>query len=346
MNKFYAISSSLMAALVIITGCNKATETLISEPAPVLVQQAVPVQALEYSAYSGTIEESETIPLSFASVGTVAEVLVAEGQAVKKGQLLARLDTTTFKSAYEMSYALEQQAKDAYNRLTPMYKNGNLAEVKYVEVETGLMQARAAAAIARKTLQDCNLYATTDAVVGKRSINPGMIAMPNVTSITLVKISHVFAKVAVPEGEISSVKTGDKAIITIGALGNREFTGTVQEIGVIADPLAHTYKIKINIVNNNWEIKPGMICKVSLESKRVHQGLQVPTHAVLVDETGNNFVYTVDAVTAKAARKPVKTGVLLNSGIEITAGLEANELVVTSGQHKLVDNAPVKIINN
>ncbi|HPG40105.1 MAG TPA: efflux RND transporter periplasmic adaptor subunit [bacterium] len=346
MNKLFYLLGSLVVVPVMFTGCNKINETSTQEPVPVVVQQAVSAQAHHYSAYSGAIEESETIPLSFAAVGTVAQVLVSEGDMVKKGQLLARLDTTSAKSAWEMAFAVQQQAEDAYKRLTPMYKNGNLPEIKYVEVETGLQRAKAAAVIARKSLDDCNLYASTDAIVGKRSINPGMIAMPNISSITLVKISRVFAKVAVPEDEISSVKAGDQALVTIGALGNKEFTGSVEEIGVIADPLAHTYKIKIGIANNNLEIKPGMICKVSLDNKRINRGLQVPTHAVLVDESGNNFVYTVDAATAKAARRAVQTGDLLNSGIEITAGLETNDLVVISGQHKLVDNAPVRIINN
>lgn len=333
-------------ALITGTGCNRSVSNAQPEPVPVKLHQVRAADARQYSSYSGTIEESETIPLSFASVGTVAEVRVSEGQFVKKGQLLARLDTTTFTSTWRMANAAQQQAEDAFKRLAPMYQNGNLPEIKYVEVETGLQQAKAAAAIARKGLEDCNLYATTDALVGKRSVNPGMIAMPNISSITLVKISKVFAKVAVPEDEISSIKTGDKAMVTIGALGSREYSGTVEEVGVIADPLAHTYKIKIAIANSDWKIKPGMICKVTIENPQVRQGLLAPSHAVMVDESGKNFVYVVDSATSRATRKYVQIGNLLADGLEITAGLNRDDQLVVSGQHKLVDNAVVRILPN
>lgn len=346
MKKLTAAAVSLIVALFTGTGCNHSANNTQPEPVPVKLYQVRAADARQYTAYSGTIEESETIPLSFASVGTVAEVRVSEGQFVKKGQLLARLDTTTFKSAWKMANAVQQQAEDAYKRLAPMYQNGNLPEIKYIEVETGLQQAKAAAAIARKGLDDCNLYATTDALVGKRSVNPGMIALPNVSSITLVKISKVFAKVAVPEDEISLIKTGDKAMVTIGALGSREYAGTVEEVGVMADPLAHTYKIKIALANSGWKIKPGMICKVTIENPGLHQGLLAPSLAVLVDETGKNFVYVVDPATAKATRKYVQIGGMLANGLEITAGLNRDDHLVVSGQHNLVDNAAVRILPN
>ncbi len=335
--------SAIVVALVI-SGCSGRADNQNDTAIKVEVEQAMAADASQVFAYSGTIEESETIPLSFSSVGTVSKVFVSEGSAVKKGQLLATLDNTTYRNAYAMAHATEQQAEDAYNRLTPMHKNGNLSDVKYVEVETGLRQAKAAAAIAKKNLDDCNLYATTDGFVGKRSIDPGMAGVPNLASITLVKIAKVYARVSVPENEISVVKKRNKAVIKIGALGSQEYSGMVDEIGVVADLLAHTYRIKIGIANKNYEIKPGMICNVTIETVGPHHGLVVPSRAVLVDETGRNFLYVVSSHN-KATRKYVATGSLLNNGIEIIEGLQANEAVVVAGQHKLVDNASVQIVN-
>jgi len=244
-----------------------------------------------------------------------------------------------------MSLASQKQAEDAYKRLLPMFKNGNLPEIKLVEVETGLQQAKSATLIAKKNLDDCNLYSPVDGIVGKRSIEPGMSAIPNYTSITLVKIEKVFARVPVSESEISSIKNGDKAKIKIGALSNSEFTGTVEEIGVMADPIAHTYKIKIGIVNTNRQIKPGMICNVTIYKNKTNEaaGLFIPSRAVLVDEQGDNFVYVVD--NNKAVRKYVKTGKLLKNGVEITEGLNDGEQIVVAGQQKLVDNSSIRIVN-
>ena len=325
-------------------GCSSNSDNQNTDTIKVQVEKVKPADVRQELAYSGTIEESETIPLSFSSVGTVSKVYVSEGAFVKKGQLLATLDHTTYQNTYAMMQATEQQAEDAYNRLTPMHKNGNLSDVKYVEVETGLQKAKAAAAIAKKNLDDCNLYATTDGYIGKRSIEPGMTAMPNLVSITIVKINKVFARVSVSENEIALIQKGQKANITIGALGSVHYNGAVEEIGVVADPIAHTYKIKIGIINKDLSIKPGMICSATIECPSAFRGVVVPSRAVMIDETGKNFVYAVSSQN-KAMRKYILTGQLLNSGIEVLEGLQINDPVVVEGQHKLTDNAPVQIVN-
>jgi membrane fusion protein, multidrug efflux system len=343
-NKKKLLVFSLIGVVFSMWGCSGTSDNQNNVAIKVEIEKVKPADVNQELAYSGTIEESETIPLSFSSVGTVSKVYVSEGVTVKKGQLLATLDNATYQNTYAMMQATQQQAEDAYDRLTPMHKNGNLPDVKYVEVETGVQKAKAAAAIAKKTLDDCKLYATTDGYIGRRSIEPGMTAMPNLTSITIVKIDKVFARVAVAEDEISLIQKGQKANITIGALGSAHYTGVVEQIGVVAEPIAHTYKIKIGIENNNHAIKPGMICTAAIESPSMSHGVVVPSRAVMVDETGRNFVYVVSP-QQKAIRRFVVTGNLVNSGIEVVEGLQANEAIVVTGQHKLVDNASIQIVN-
>ena len=283
--------------------------------------------------------------MSFSSPGTVSRVYVSEGEAVRAGELLAELDNSTYLNSYRMTHAAEQQAKDAYDRLTPMYRNGSLPEVKYVDVETKLEQARAAAAIARKSLDDCKLYAPAGGFIGRRSIEPGANVLPDISVISIVKIKKVYALVPVSENEIASVKKGSNADITIAALDNAQFTGTVEEIEVIADPIAHTYKIKIAITNRNDAIKPGMICNVVLIEKNSTNRLVVPTGAVSVDEQGKSFVYILDESERRAVRRYVVVGNLLRHGIEIMSGLSEGDKIVVAGQQKLANNSPVRVIN-
>jgi len=336
---------SLVSAVCFLQGCSNSKEenTLNNAVVNIEVENAKKIDGSETFSYSGTIEESESTPLSFSSIGTVARVYVSEGDFVRKGRLIAELNDDTYKNTYEMTSATLKQAEDAYKRLLPMYKNGNLPEIKLVEVETGLQQAKSATAIAKKSLDDCKLYSPVDGVVGKRSIDPGMTAMPNLTSINIVKIEKVFARVPVSENEIALVKKGDKAKIKIAALNNAEYNGTVEEIGVMADPLAHTYKIKIGIANINRQIKPGMICNIILTKPNTSTGLFIPSSAVLVDEQGRNFVYAVNQ--NKAVKKYVRTGKLLKSGVEVTEGLNNGDQIVVAGLQKLVDNSLVHIVN-
>ena len=293
--------------------------------------------------YSGNIEESMKVPLTFAVYGTVTKVFVSEGDFVKKGQLLAVLESENYQNTLDLAMATKNQAEDAYNRILPMYKNGNIPAIKMVEIETNLKKARAQESIARKNLRDCSLYSTESGIVGKRQIEPGMTSTQNVTSIEIIKIDTVYARVSIPENEISFIKKGMKASIKIGAL-NKTFTGIVHETGVVADPMAHTYKIKITISNSDHTIMPGMICDVTIENKHKNTGFVLQNRAVMIDDTGRNYVYTVSP-SQLAVKKYVKTGNLVNDGIEITDGLKNDEMVLVTGQQKLVENSAVNILN-
>jgi len=96
-------------------------------------------------------------------------------------------------------------------------------------------------------------------------------------------------------------------------------------------------------VNKNQQLKPGMICNVTLKQLGKSAGLFVPGSAVLVDEKGRNFVFAVNQ--NNAVKKYVTTGKLLANGVEITGGLTEGEQIVVTGQQKLVDNASIQIVN-
>lgn len=342
MNKKTAILVLLF--ILGVSACDT-SKSSVQQPVPVVVKKAAMGNEKDDFSYSGTIEESETHPLNFSVPGIVAKVLVSEGDTVKKGQVLATLDSTNYKNTYDAALATAHQAEDAHKRLSRMYKNGNLPEIKYVEIQTKLRQAMAEAAIAKKSLADCHLYATTGGIIGKKTLEPGMTATPNMTSVTIVKIDKVFARIPVSENEISAMKKGQNANIVISALGPSIFKGTIEEIGVMADPLSHTYTLKIGINNPDHLIKPGMVCSATIANTKDKRNLVVPGEAVLVDETGRNFVYTVDPSQNIARRKFVKAGKIVGTGIEVLEGLQASEQIVTAGQHKLVDRSPVKMIN-
>jgi membrane fusion protein (multidrug efflux system) len=340
--KLRNVCGLVVALALVFAGCRARRETRTSAgPVRVVVQKVAPAETGREFAYSGTISESESIPQSFSVTGTVTRVHVNEGDPVVKGALLAEIDDSTYRETLEMTKAMEKQAEDAFNRLSKMYKNGNLPEIKFIEVEAGLKKARAAAAIARKNLDDCRLYASSAGFIGKRSIDPGMVALPNLASITIVRIDKVFARVPVPENDIALIHKGDRGVIRIGALGGREFEGGVEDVGVVADPLAHAYKVRIGVPNPGGTIRPGMVCTAVIKRLERSSGLVIPNEAVLVDETGRNYVYCLDPAGTRASVRYVKLGELLQNGIRITEGLDVGEAVVVSGQHMLVDGSAV-----
>lgn len=324
-------------------GCQSQEPTRVQAPTTVEVQDVKPANYQTQISYSGTIEESVSISLSFPIPGMVDRVMVRQGQKVRKGELLATVNGDSYKNAYELSLAKQKQAEDAYQRFEPMFKNSTMPEIKMVEIQTGLKQSIASTAIAKKNWDDCKLVAPIDGVIGKRSIEPGMNVLPGVPVLTLVQIEKVFVRFPVPENEVSRVKKEQPAEINIPALGSGVYHGKVEEIGVIANILSRSYDAKIGLPNPSGDIRPGMVCNVRLMIDDKTNCLIVPNHAVQVDENGEHFVYVADMTTNKAQKRKITIGPLLTDGICVTGGLETNEKVIVSGGQKLADNSAIVI---
>ncbi len=298
----------------------------------------------ETQCYVGTVEESVSIPLSFLTGGTAEKVLVEEGQFVKKGQLLGVLDSESYHNLYQAALAKEEQAQDAFNRMEPMYKKGSLPAIKYVEVKTGLEQARSMAEIAKRQLDNCSLYAPTDGYIGKKMIEPGMSVLPDNPVFKLVKINKVKIKVPIPENQISSIKKEDVVSILVAALENRKFSGKVSEIGVLSNPLSHTYMIKIELPNPDLALKPGMICQVNIHIPSLSNRILIPMSAVQIAGNGKKYVYIADSVRDLAIQKDVTVGEMVNDDVIIKSGIIKGELLITEGYQKINDGSTIKII--
>ncbi|MEN6457099.1 MAG: efflux RND transporter periplasmic adaptor subunit [Prolixibacteraceae bacterium] len=330
------------------SGCTSRNENIYIADADQAVKVKVqPIGISPESAerpYIGTIEEFQSVPLSYLISGTVEKVLANEGQCVENGQLLAVLNNESYKNAWQITLSKEKQAQDAYNRIEPVYKKGSLPEIKYIEIRTGLEQTRSMAAIAKKNLDDCNLYAPESGMIGKRMIEPGMSIVPGGPVFQLVKIEKVKVKIPVPESEIAGITKGQRAVLTVPALNNQKFEGEITEISVLSNPLSHTYAVKVELENQGKAMKPGMVCKVSLTRSTAEERIVVPASAVQVGGNGSRYVFVADAQNHKALIKPVVTGSFVSNGIMIKEGLSSGDLLIIEGYQKLNENSTILII--
>ena len=193
-------------------GCNSEqnkAETLGSKTIKVCVDTVKSEFINTNLKYSGSIEAFQTIPLTFQTTGRVEKVFVEAGDAVKKDQLLATIEKADLQNLRDISKAKYQQAKDAYDRLKKVHDEGSLPEIKWVEMETNLEQAKLALDLSESSLDKCNLRSPASGIVGRRNIEPGMSALSiGSAPIELVDINKVYVKVSVPENEIGKITKG------------------------------------------------------------------------------------------------------------------------------------------
>lgn len=331
---------ALFAALLALCSCGPAEKReRASGVVPVKTLCIEMSQQAGSRSYVGTIEEDCGSQIGFATMGTVAQVLVEEGDMVRAGETVALLDKTTAENSYEIAKSTLSQAQDGFNRLKALYDKGSLPEVKYIEIETQLAQAKAGERIARKALDDCTLHAPFGGYIARRMVDAGNSAAPGIGCFKLVKIDRVKVKIAIPEKEISTFKKGENIPFTVAALEGRSFNGEVSEIGVQANPLSHTYDVRLKLENRNHALLPGMVCSVT---RAVSSGEEVviPQEAVMLDGS-HTFVWI--AKEGKATKRAVTSEGVNDAGAIITDGLQHGDLVIVSGQNSVSEGTPIKI---
>ncbi|MCK3683083.1 efflux RND transporter periplasmic adaptor subunit [Maribellus sp. YY47] len=338
--------SSILSFILVVSACSHSKVESKDKKIRVKTKVIRQDSNLYPQEYIGTVEGENTFDLSFLVHGTIEQLNVYEGQGVLKGQLLAVLNTTSLMNAHELSLAKLRQAEDAYNRMSAMYDNKSLPEIQFVDIKTQLEQAQASEAIARKNLQDCYMYASQDGVIGKRYLEPGANVMPGTPVLNLVNVNTVKIKTAIPEGEISAIKTGTICHIQISALGNETFEGRIVEKGVLANPISHTYDIKAKVDNPHARIMPGMVCRVYLQDTGENENVKIiiPIKSIQVDYSGNRFVWLRDKQN-KAIYREVTLGKLFENGVQIIGGLETGDELIVSGYQNISEGTEV-LVNN
>lgn len=276
------------------------------------------------ASYVGVVEEGTSVAVSFTGMGMIRQVHVSEGQAVRKGQLLAEMDKTQAENALAMAQATHKQATDALERMRKLHENKSLADMKWVEVQSKVKQAEASLSAARKMLEDCSIHAPIDGVVGKKSLSTGETALPSQPVVSILSIRKLKVKVSIPEREIAVISPSTPSSLTIEALNGKQVSGGAIEKGVVADAATHTYDIRINIDNPDGDILPGMVAKVALSGQTGQQGMYLPIRAVQQSAGGNLFVWTM--ADGKAHRSNVSVGETVGDRIQILSGLSEGDL--------------------
>ena len=291
--------------------------------------------------YVGEVEENLSVSASFPTGGRVERVYVHEGDRVRAGQILATVNSSTAQNAYNSAKASLDQAEDAYKRLKKVYDQGSLAEVKWVEMQTTLEQARSLEQIARKQLDDCTLTAPVSGVVGSCNAKAGASLLPGEPAVTILDMGKVSVTFSVPESEISTVNVGDEACVYVPALENRLMNGRITDRSVSASRVSHSYQVKIAFPNSDKSLLPGMVCKVLLNQSD-NQGFVIPAKCVQTRPEGLS-VWVVK--NGRAQHRLITSSAFVANGVLVSSGLHPGDTVITSGMEKLYTNAELRIKN-
>lgn len=320
-----------------VPACKK--DTVVTAQAPIVVKtmEVGAVSQQNISTYVGVVRADTEVPLSFNLGGKVLAIRCRNGERVRKGQVLLLVDSTQTYQAYLTAKASLNQAEDAYRRLKKLYSKGTLAEVKWVEINTKLQQARAMEAAARTELNNCRLTAPIDGVVADLDLQVGQMIAPGITALKVLQTDALHVLFSVPEQEIKWLRNGQPARVILTSVTDT-IPAKVIYTALVSDPLTHACEVHVAF-SENTDVLPGMAAKVELALNADRQELIVlPAHAVSIDKNGH-YVWSIQSNTVHKRR--VSVGSYVANGVVITDGLSVGDKVVVEGMNKLYEGAQI-----
>ena len=203
-------------------------------------------------------------------------------------------------------------------------------------------KAQAAVDKSVNDLGDTTIYSPMNGVVLKKLFSSGETVAAGYPVAVIGNINSVYIEVGVSDKYINSISQGQTAKIYVYGT-NKEYTGTVAEIGSLADSTTRTFTVKILVDNPNGEIRPGMVAKADINISGENVCL-VPVNSVIQLSSGS-FIFTYDDNTKIVSKKPVTTGDIIGDNIQIIEGISTGDVIVTEGQFLLRDGDSVTVEN-
>jgi membrane fusion protein (multidrug efflux system) len=299
----------------------------------------------------GTIAAVQGVTVSADLPGTVARVSFESGRAVRKGDVLAELDTRQERAQLAAIEAQLELARLNYNRLKGLLADRVISQAEFDRAaadqkETGARLGEVHATIERKTLR-----AAFDGVLGIRLVNLGQYLAAGEAVVPLQSLTPIYVNFGVPQQDIAQIRVGHRVQITARDVAGMEFSGRVTALDSIVDQATRNVQVQATLPNTNGQLRPGMFVQTELMLGASRSVIALPASAISYAAFGDSvFVVTeLKGPTGVSYRGVRQQFVKLAGGrgdqVAIVSGVAAGDEIVTSGVFKLRNGAAV-VVNN
>jgi len=297
---------------------------------------------------TGKITSAEEVNISSDIMGKLVKLYVKEGENVKRGDILAKLDDTDARANYEKSLSYYESQKTNYNtkksdfeRKKVLFEKNLISKKEYEDAESSLLvaennlkQAEADVISSKYRLEKCTIVSPIDGIVTKikvkegENVITGTMNNPGTVLFVLSNINDIDLVADVNESEVPLISIGDSVRIDVDAFPDRKFNGYVYDISKYPSTSTTgvvTYPVKIRIIDKDVKFYPGMTgnCEIIVEKKR--ETINVPLRALVKKKENGVFVYKKGI----ARFTKVKTGLMGDLNVEIIDGLNEGDTIIT-----------------
>lgn len=336
----------LLAGGAALSGCGTSEASNADAKAESTVQASIPVGVMRvhrgdiYARHTGTsvLEADFEAPVVAKVKGDLVEILVEEGDWVKAGQVLARLDGERLKLAMESADAEYQRARKAYERNQNLLQLDLVAPGTFENLKYETRALKAAYEIARLNYGYTQVKAPIDGVIAERLVRTGNHLQVNQRLFIITDPSQLMLALYVPQQNMGRFSVGQTADITADALPAEMFKAKVERISPRIDRNTGTFRVTLKILDRSGVLRPGMFARVAVVYDVHNDAVMVPVEAILDEDIEKSLFVIEDGV---ARRRIIETGITDRDMVEILEGINDSDTVVVIGQGGLQDGTLV-----
>lgn len=308
-----------------------------------------PRDFIHYVDLQGDVQTKQNVLLFPEMGGTLERVLVKEGDRVRKGQVLARIDDGGMSSQLEQLRTQKALAETTYERQKRLWDQNIGSEIQYLQAKTNWEAAESAVRQAESQLAKSTIRATFNGIVDEVMLEEGSTVNPaaGMAVIRLVNLSDMYVEVDVPERYLGSVQIGKDVHLYLPVLGDTIQT-KVRQTGNFINPANRSFRVEIPVPNPSGLVKPNLTAKVRINDYTNTDALVVPPTVISENAEGEQYVYVATQVTeagmAVAEKRVIETGLMQGNRIEVLGGIQAGEQIVTEGARRIREGQQIKIL--
>jgi RND family efflux transporter MFP subunit len=341
-----------------LTGCGDEPAPAPPVARPIKIMKIDTQGAVEILEYSGTVSAAQHSEMAFEVPGKITDFPVIEGQIVKKGDLLVRIDPRDMAALAGVDTAKVELAKAEYERQRKLFEADVSSQQELDRAQRAYEVARARSKGSAKGLEDTELFALFDGIVAKKLVKDFENVQAKQPVLILQDTTNLEIDVTIPEADAARGAPNStneertarvKPLVIVTSLPDRSFPAQITEFNTTADPVTRTFRVTLRFdPPDDVNIKPGMTATVRIHLQPDNlavtgqSGISIPASAAITDETGEAFVWLVDPGSMTVERHPVKLGSVSGNRVFVSSGLSSGQQIAISGVHQLRDGMLVR----
>ncbi len=295
----------------------------------------------------GFIEPNQGVTLTSETSGVINTISFESGTQVTKGQSLIQLDSKVEKANLKSTQARLPAAEAKYKRYKGLYAKGSISKESYDDAEASFFSLSADIESLKASIERREIKAPFAGVVGIRNVYLGQYLQPGTDIVRLEDTSVMRLRFTVSQTDISRISLGQEVDIFVDSYPDKAFQGSITAIEPAVSVQSGLIQVQADIPNSDGQLRSGMFARAHIILPKLVDQVILPQTAITYTLYGNN-VYVMKEVdgVSRVEQRVVKVGERKGADAHIIDGVEIGDVVVTTGQVRLSNNAKVRVVES